>query len=104
MAGLWLLVPEHLRLGTWDLLRGWTQQPTLRVEPRLALQLVHEAALCLKGVRERRCVALRGFEILNGLPFLATDTAVHPCWTSHIAGPRDCKNRLLFLAAETGRK
>jgi hypothetical protein len=76
-VGLWLLVPEHLRLGTWDLLCGWTQQPTARVEPRLALQLVHEAALCLRGTRERRCVALRGFEVLNGLPFLATDTAVH---------------------------
>ena len=83
MAGLWLLVPEHLRLGTWDLLCGWTQQPTMRVEPRLALQLVHEAALCLKGVRERRSVALRGFEILNGLPFLATDTAVHHLLDSH---------------------
>ena len=22
LAGIWLLVPEHLRLGTWDLLRG----------------------------------------------------------------------------------
>jgi hypothetical protein len=77
MVGLWLLVPEHLRLGTWDLLCGWTRQPGVRVEPRLALQLVHEAALCLRGVRERRCVTLRGFEVLNGLPFLATDTAAH---------------------------
>lgn len=83
MVGLWLLVPEHLRLGTWDLLCGWTQQPTVRIEPRLALQLVHEAALCLRGVRERRYVALRGFEILNGLPFLATDTAVHHLLDSH---------------------
>jgi hypothetical protein len=45
MVGLWLLVPEHLRLGTWDLLSGWSGQPTPRLEPRLALQLVHEAAL-----------------------------------------------------------
>jgi hypothetical protein len=82
-AGLWLLVPEHLRLGTWDLLCGWTRQPAVRIEPRLAMQLVHEAALCLKGVRERRCVALRGFELLNGLPFLATDTAVHLLLNSH---------------------
>jgi len=55
------------------LLCGWTQQPAVRIEPRLALQAVHEAALCLKGVRERRYVAMRGFEVLNGLPFLATD-------------------------------
>jgi hypothetical protein len=83
MVGLWLLVPEHLRLGTWDLLRGWTQEPTERVEPRLILQAVHEAALCLKGVRESRWVAMRGFEILNGLPFLATDTAMHAVLDRH---------------------
>ena len=45
-VGVWLLVSEHLRLGTWDLLRSWTGQPTERIEPRLAMQLVHEAALC----------------------------------------------------------
>jgi hypothetical protein len=77
MPGLWLLVPEHLRLGTWDLLRAWTGQPAERAEPRLALQLVHEAALCTNGLREGRCLTLRGFETLNGLPFLANDTAVH---------------------------
>ena len=26
MVGLWLLIPEHLRLGTWDLLCGWSGQ------------------------------------------------------------------------------
>ena len=51
MAGLWLLVPEHLRLGTWDLLCGWTKQAPEYVQPRLALQLVHEAALCTNGLR-----------------------------------------------------
>jgi len=82
-VGLWLLVPEHLRLGTWDLLCGWTRQPAVRVEPRLALQLVHEAALCLRGARYQRYVTFRGFEVLNGLPFLATDTAVHSLLDNH---------------------
>ena len=77
MAGLWLLVPEHLRLGTWDLLRAWTHQTAERIEPRLALQLVHEAALCTNGLREGRCLTHSGFETLNGLPFLAGDTAIH---------------------------
>jgi hypothetical protein len=77
MVGLWLLVPEHLRLGTWDLLRSWTGQPTPHVEPRLALQVVHEAALCTAGLREQRYLTMKGFSLLNGLPFLATDTAVH---------------------------
>jgi len=83
LVGLWLLVPEHLRLGTWDLLCGWTQQPAVRIEPRLALQLVHEAALCVKGIRERRRITYRGFEVLNGLPFLAADTAVHHLLDDH---------------------
>jgi hypothetical protein len=77
MAGLWLLAAEHLRLGTWDLLCGWTRQTAERIEPRLALQLVHEAALCTNGLRAGRCLTLRGFETLNGLPFLAEDPAVH---------------------------
>jgi hypothetical protein len=77
LVGLWLLVPEHLRLGTWDLLCGWTGQPTDCVEPRLALQLVHEAALCTTGVRQQRALSQNGFELVNGLPWLATDTAIH---------------------------
>ena len=51
LVGLWLLIPEHLRLGTWDLLCGWTGQPSSRPEPRFALQMVHEAALCATGLR-----------------------------------------------------
>jgi len=81
--GLWLLVPEHLRLGTWDLLRGWTHQPTPHVATRLALQLVHEAALCVTGVRQSRSLTQKGFELVNGLPFIATDIAVHRLLNAH---------------------
>lgn len=78
LAGVWLLVAEHLRLGTWDLLCGWTGQASQRVEPRLALQLVHEAAVCTAGIRAGRTLHRRGgFELVNGLPFVATDLAVH---------------------------
>ncbi len=78
LAGIWLLVAEHLRLGTWDLLCGWTGQPTERVEPRLAMQLVHEAAVCTRGIRAERTLHERGgFELANGLPFVATDQAIH---------------------------
>ncbi len=83
MAGLWLLVPEHLRLGTWDLLLAWTGQPAERLDPRLALQLVHEAALCTNGLRAGRCLTLRGFETLNGLPFLSGDKTVHDVLEEH---------------------
>ena len=78
LAGIWLLAAEHLRLGTWDLLCGWTGQPGECVEPRLALQLVHEAAVCTSGIRADRTLHNRGgFELANGLPFVADDQAVH---------------------------
>jgi hypothetical protein len=77
LGGIWLLVPELLRLGAWDLVCGWTAQKPERVEPRLALQLIHEAALCRTGLRHRRTLNQRIFELVNGLPFLATDVAVH---------------------------
>ena len=84
LAGVWLLVAEHLRLGTWDLLCGWTGQPTERVEPRLAMQLVHEAAICTSGIRSDRTLHTRGgFELVNGLPFLANDTAIHYLLDEH---------------------
>ena len=83
MVGLWLLVPEHLRLGTWDLLNSWSGQNTERVESRLALQLVHEAALCVTGIRAARCLSQRGFELANGLPFVASDQAIHDLMDAH---------------------
>ena len=83
MVGIWLLAPEHLRLGTWDLLCGWTGRPGTQVEPRLALQLVHEAALCVAGVRASRCLSQKGFELANGLPFIASDQAIHDLLAAH---------------------
>jgi hypothetical protein len=77
LAGIWLLAPELLRLGAWDLVCSWTTQRPDRVEPRLALQLIHEAALCTTGLRHRRTVNQHIFELANGLPFLATDCAIH---------------------------
>ena len=83
LVGLWLLVPEHLRLGTWDLLCGWADRSPGRPEPRLAMQLVHEAALCVTGIREQRCLRHKGFELANGLPFVATDQAIHALLATH---------------------
>lgn len=78
LAGVWLLVAEHLRLGTWDLLCGWTREPTAHAAPRLALQLIHEAAVCTTGIRAERTLNRRGgFELVNGLPFVAADSTIH---------------------------
>jgi hypothetical protein len=81
--GIWLLLPEHLRLGTWDLMRSWSGLPTDRVEPRLALHLVNEAAMCLCSYRQRRTLSQKGFELANGLPFVPTDLAIHNLLQSH---------------------
>lgn len=44
LVGLWLLLPQHLRLGTWDLLTAWSGCSAANaIEPRLALQMVHES-------------------------------------------------------------
>lgn len=95
LVGVWLLVAEHLRLGTWDLLQGWTRQPGEHVQPRLALQLVHEAALCTTGIRKDRTLSNRGgFELANGLPFVASDTAVH-----HLLSQRDVQDAVVLQVA-----
>ena len=95
LLGLWLLVPEHLRLGSWDLLVGWSAQPASCAEARLALQMVHEAALCVTGIRQQRCLAHKGFEALNGLPFIATDTAIHELLAAHTV--REAQNLQIAL-------
>jgi DDE family transposase len=103
LVGLWLLIPEHLRLGTWDLLCGWSRQAGACVEPRLALQLVHEAALCLTGLRERQALQNRGFELANGLPFVATDLAIHQLLTAHtVAEAKDLQLALGKLRRASG--
>ncbi len=84
LVGVWLLVAEELRLGTWDLLRAWTRRSTERIEPRLALQLVHEAALCTTGIRADRTLTHRGgFELAAGLPFVASDPTIHHLLAEH---------------------
>ncbi len=83
MVGIWLLVPEYLRLGAWDLLGSWSAVTDDRVETRLALQLVNERALCVTGIRDRRTISQKGFELANGLPFIATDPAIHNLLDAH---------------------
>lgn len=77
LVGIWLLVPELLRLGIWDLLCGWMHRPGIELAPRLGLQLVNEAALCVTRMRQNGSFSQKGLELANGLPFLVTDEAVH---------------------------
>jgi hypothetical protein len=83
MVGIWLVIPEYLRLGIWDLLRSWSGVAGEQVETRLAMQLLNERALCVRGIRENRTMSQKGFELANGLPFIATDAAMHDVLESH---------------------
>ena len=82
-VGIWLLAPEHLRLGSWALLCAWSQGGAETVGPRLALHLVQEAALCLGNLRRDRSLSQKGFELANGLPFVPSDPAVHDLLEGH---------------------
>ena len=77
MVGVWLLIPELLRLGVWDLLCGWTVALGRQVHPRLAMQKVTEAALCVTRLRPNTSLSQKGFELANGLPYIATDRAMY---------------------------
>ena len=83
LVGLWLLTPEHLRLGTWDLLTRWAGTSTSDLSSRLAMQLVHEAALGVVHLRTARTLSQKGFEVLNGLPFVASDQSIHDLLSAH---------------------
>jgi len=84
LLGLLLLAPEHLRLGSWELLRAWSGDAAgSDLGARLALHLVHEAALCRTSLRNDRSLRHKGFELANGLPWLPTDGALHDLLAAH---------------------
>lgn len=83
LVGLWLLAPEHLRLGTWDILKQWAGPSASDLSSRLAMQLVHEALLGVLHLRTNRCLTQKGFEVLNGLPFVASDQSIHDLLSVH---------------------
>lgn len=83
LVGLWLLAPEHLRLGTWDLLKQWAGPSPCELSCRLGMQLVHEAALGVVHLRTARCLSQKGFEVLNGMPFVASDQSIHDLLNAH---------------------
>jgi hypothetical protein len=47
------------------------------IAPRVAMQMVNESALCQNRIRRRNYISHLGFELLNGLSFLASDEEAH---------------------------
>ena len=83
LVGLWFLAAEHLRLGTWDLLKGYTGGNDFSIDPHIAMQIVNEASLCKNRIRKKNYITHQGFELLNGLSFLASDEQVHNLLNNH---------------------
>src|SRR5690606_30693508 len=75
--GLWLLIPESLRLGCWDLLKGLFGGGPDPLSPQLALQMVNESALCVNMIRARGSLCNQGFSFAKGLFFVASDDRVY---------------------------
>jgi hypothetical protein len=70
-------VPEFLRLGAWDLLKGWTGKGDMDFEPRFAMQAINETALCVNRIRKKNSLGHQGFQLVNGMGRLVTDEQIH---------------------------
>lgn len=82
-VGLWLLVPEFLRLGIWDILKAWSGKGDIDFEPRIALQKVNEYALCVNRIRKKNSMGHQGFQLVNGFGRLVSDEQVHFLLNGH---------------------
>lgn len=85
-AGLWLLIPELQRLGAWQLLKGWTGKADRELDPRIALHMVFESALCTPRVRRKNSLSHQGFSLAAGLAGLVSDQQVHRLCSGHTIG------------------
>lgn len=85
--GLWLLIPEYLRLGVWELLGGTFGGSSYGgFAPHLGLQMVGEAALCVPRLRRKGSLCNQGFALAGGLAQLASDGAIHQLLDRHTVG------------------
>jgi hypothetical protein len=82
-VGLWLLIPEFLRLGVWDILKAWSGKGDMDFEPRIALQKVNEYALCVNRVRKKNSMGHQGFQLVNGMGRLVSDEQMHLLLNTH---------------------
>lgn len=85
-VGSWLLVPGLLKLGAWDIIKAWSNKSDDDIEPRIALQLVNESAMCINRIRKKNSLGHQGFQLLNGMGQLASDEQVHLMLNGHTYG------------------
>ena len=103
LVGLWFLAAEHLRLGSWDLIKGYTGSQDYDIAPRIAMQIVNESALCKNRVRKKNYITHQGFELVNGLGFLVSDEEVHNFLNKHtVSEAQSLQESLLLIRANKG--
>lgn len=49
----------------------------ISIKRKLGLQIIHESAMCSSRIRRSNTICHQGFDILNGLPFIASDVQIH---------------------------
>jgi len=97
------LVAEHLRLGSWDLVKGYTRCIDTDIEPRIAMQITNESAICKNRVRRKNYISHQGFELLNGLSFLASDEEVHKFLDKHtVSDAQSLQESLSIIRSNKG--
>ena len=47
------------------------------------MQVIHESAMCNTRIRKSNTICHQGFDILNGLPFIANDVQIHNLLSEH---------------------
>lgn len=97
-VGMWLLVPELLKLGAWDIIKAWSGKSDTDIEPRIALQMVNEWALCANRIRRKNSFNHQGFQLLNGMSRLVSDEQVHYLLNGHTM--KDAQNMMLNLGIQ----
>ena len=103
LVGLWFLAAEHLRIGSWDLIKGYTRSMDSDIAPRIAMQIVNEAALCSNRIRKKSHITHQGFELLNGLGFLVTDEQVHDLLDKHtVSEAQSLQETLAIIRSNKG--
>lgn len=97
------MVAEHLRLGSWDLVKGYTGCIDTDIEPRIAMQITNESAICKNRVRRKNYISHQGFELLNGLSFLASDEEVHTFLDKHtVSDAQSLQESLAIIRSNKG--
>lgn len=103
VVGLWFLVAEHLRLGSWDMVKAYTGGHDRSLAPRIGMQVVNESSICKNRIRKKNYITHQGFELLNGLGFLATDEQVHKTLSAKtVAQAKSLQEELALIRANRG--